>query len=653
MREQEISRTQPQPPARPPGPAAASRYANATLLSMPWQAPWPREQSLEPAQRLLLRVDIGPLSARSQVQAPVPFPDEYLPGGDLTIDVAVTSETFWIGRGLGAANSTWGQAQQGSFLLPGNGGPAHTADGQAELLFELLTPPDPGPARLRIIYYYRGAVVQSQVLVAEIGTVAPGRSAPGRAALDAAAPGGAVPGDDAAGGRWSLRTDYTIAESLPSAARIPDRPRVAIVLHQDAAGQALFARRDGAAAAGSPAASSPATAVAIPPALAGRVQDLRKLLASEAIAPVAVRRSKAQLVQTLRALAPVGWELYAGLFPSLRETFYTLGGSAAATGTGAAGHEAGPAVLHVARPAGVGLSVPWAYLYTIGIDSGYAANRFRDVPLCPLVEDWDGRGTLVTEDLTSCPQAGTVSHASNLLCPFGFLGLRHDIEQLSSSQRPVLSIEAPSGSRVVIAETAYQVSAAALGAHVTTLRKTVAARLPGVSCLETTSKAMLAELISADLPLVYFYCHGERPNAASPETFLGIGKREWVTAPDFMSWVQDAYLRSGLRVWDQVRPLVFINACHSAEIDPRALFNYVDAFVGVGNAAGVIGTEVRVHQDLAMRFAQAFFGELLADGGTVGVALRRARLRFLAGGNLFGLNYTPYCWADLTITKPS
>jgi CHAT domain-containing protein len=120
-----------------------------------------------------------------------------------------------------------------------------------------------------------------------------------------------------------------------------------------------------------------------------------------------------------------------------------------------------------------------------------------------------------------------------------------------------------------------------------------------------------------------------------------------------MSWVQDAYLRSGLRVWDQVRPLVFINACHSAEIDPRALFNYVDAFVGVGNAAGVIGTEVRVHQDLAMRFAQAFFGELLADGGTVGVALRRARLRFLAGGNLFGLNYTPYCWADLTITKPS
>ena len=77
-------------------------------------------------------------------------------------------------------------------------------------------------------------------------------------------------------------------------------------------------------------------------------------------------------------------------------------------------------------------------------------------------------------------------------------------------------------------------------------------------------------------------------------------------------------------MWDQVRSLVLINACHSAEIDPRALFNYVDAFVGVGNAAGVIGTGVRVHQDLAMRFAQAFFGELLADGGTMGGALRRA-----------------------------
>ncbi|HEU5420314.1 MAG TPA: CHAT domain-containing protein [Streptosporangiaceae bacterium] len=618
------------PATQPPQPApTGSRYANVTLAGMPRHEPWPAGRPLEPDRLLLLRIGIGPLAAASHVQPPVPFPDEHLPGGDLTIDVVITSETIWVGPGIRAVRTDWGHSQQDSFLLPADGGPARTADGSSELLFELLTPHEPGTARLRIGYYCRGAVVQSQVLVADI----------------------AEPGTP--GGPWSLRTDYTIAEDLPSAAAIPDRPRVAVVLHEDAAGQMIFARGAGVASGtpvrGTPEGGGPGTAITVPPALADRVRALRKLLASEPVAPVTVRQSKTQLVAALRALAPAGWELYAGLFPSMRETFYQLG--AGSTGTGST--RAGPAVLHVARPAGVGLSVPWAYLYSAGIDSAYAARGFAEVPLCPLVEDWDGRSALVTEDLADCPHAAAVSHASNLLCPFGFLGMRHDIEQLSSSQRPVLSIEARSGARVVIAETAYQVSPAALGAHVTALRETVGARLPGVSCLEATSKAELAELIRADLPLVYFYCHGERPVAGSPETYLGIGRREWVTAPDFMSWVQEAYLGSGLRVWDRVRPLVFINACHSAELDPRALFNYVDAFVGVGNAAGVIGTEVRVHQDLAMRFAQAFFGELLADGGTVAGALRRARLRFLAGGNLFGLNYTPYCWADLSLGGPS
>lgn len=97
-----------------------------------------------------------------------------------------------------------------------------------------------------------------------------------------------------------------------------------------------------------------------------------------------------------------------------------------------------------------------------------------------------------------------------------------------------------------------------------------------------------------------------------------------------MGWVQDAFFSRRQRVWDQVRPLVFINACHSAELDPEALFNYVDAFVGAGNAAGVIGTEVKVSAGLAMEFAQHFFGELLISGTTVATAMRRARMAFLA-----------------------
>jgi hypothetical protein len=178
---------------------------------------------------------------------------------------------------------------------------------------------------------------------------------------------------------------------------------------------------------------------------------------------------------------------------------------------------------------------------------------------------------------------------------------------------------------VVIAKTAYQIDRKALQHHVTGLRQAFA-RLPGVDVEEAASKDQLKQLICADLPVIYFLCHGERPRAGSPETFLGIGDREHLTPADFIGWVQDAFLSQHIRVWDQIRPLIFINACHSAELDPAALFNYIDAFVGMGHAAGVIGTEVKVSQELAMEFARCFFDELLSPGITVGMAMRHARL---------------------------
>ena len=241
-------------------------------------------------------------------------------------------------------------------------------------------------------------------------------------------------------------------------------------------------------------------------------------------------------------------------------------------------------------------------------------------------------------------------HTADLLCPFGFLGFRSDIEQLSSTEQPVLSISSPPGSRVVIAETTYQVDAKALDRHITAI-KTTLARLRDVSIDLAQGRDQLKQLISRDLPLVYFFCHGERPNAASPETFLGIGNHDIVKPADLVGWIMEAYTSRRLRVWDRIRPLVFINACHSAELDPEALFNYIDVFVGGGNAAGVIGTEVKVAQDLAMEFAGIFFDQLLAPDATVASALRYARLAFLAKGNIFGLNYTPYCWADLSIAS--
>jgi hypothetical protein len=73
--------------------------------------------------------------------------------------------------------------------------------------------------------------------------------------------------------------------------------------------------------------------------------------------------------------------------------------------------------------------------------------------------------------------------------------------------------------------------------------------------------------------------------------------------------------------------------------------------VGTARAAGVIGTEVKVNQDLAMKIAERFFELLLVQKKTVDEALRTIRLDYLADGNLMGLLYTPYCWAELRIAN--
>jgi hypothetical protein len=436
-----------------------SRYANATVARLDTGEPWAASRPLPAREIILLQVDIGPWSARSQVTEPVPFPDELLPPGDLVIDVVVSSAHFSIGRDPALYPNA--RTAQDQFLLPGDGGPARTADGGTTLTFALGTPTAAGHARLRIVYYYRGAVVQSQLLEAEIGV----------------------------SGRWRLVTDYTAAAELASAAAITARPRVAVVLNGDETGHEIYVRhREAADGAAGGNGQQAAAVVELPAAIGDRVRRFRQVLASEPIAPATSARSRRQLHESLQALAPLGWELCAAVFPGIREAFYQLA-------------DDGGAVLHVARPAGVSLSVPWALLYTISIDSSYGPG-YKSVPLCPLVSEWDGKSPLVSGELTECPHAGDVPHHRNLLCPFGFLGLRHDIEQLSRTERPVLTISAVTGASVVVAKTSYQVNQQALRQHISGLRQEIAARLPGVQVEEAASKAELEPLIGRDLPLL-------------------------------------------------------------------------------------------------------------------------------------------------------
>ena len=53
----------------------------------------------------------------------------------------------------------------------------------------------------------------------------------------------------------------------------------------------------------------------------------------------------------------------------------------------------------------------------------------------------------------------------------------------------------------------------------------------------------------------------------------------------------------------------------AVEITPDTMLSYVEAFVGGGGAAGVIGTEATVHTELAMEAATLFFDTLATTTG--------------------------------------
>jgi hypothetical protein len=141
-------------------------------------------------------------------------------------------------------------------------------------------------------------------------------------------------------------------------------------------------------------------------------------------------------------------------------------------------------------------------------------------------------------------------------------------------------------------------------------------RLSQFRILEHDSRAGFAgALAKSKLELVYVYCHGRRdhlPGSDAAIPYLEIGKQERISPGDIATWdVADWDANH----WRETSPLVLINGCHTAELTPEILVNFVDAFIGV-YAAGVIGTEVFLHQQLAGEAAEEFLS-CLQDNGNV------------------------------------
>ncbi len=578
------------PPKRPP------RYANAALLSETTGSLLDPAVPLIPASIVRLRLDIGKLSSDSQVRKPKPFPDKKLPK-DVNLDVMVTSSDFLVqaarrkkngGRFQGAA------VAHGRFFLPGDGGPATMPDGRRFLDFRLRVPERGGTARCRIGYYYRNVLVQSQQVVAAVEV----------------------------GNGFKIETDFTLSADLTQLENIPERPRVSVLTNSNGDGVHQIALRSVPGRG-----KVDGKTFRINEENVGKtIELLRSALAARA--PTAKRRSRKDLADDLREFAPHGWTLYTQMPAQHAQMFQPLY------------EQPELFVVQVLRPTSSGFVFPWALVYEIPLLN---LDRLR---VCPLVREWqDDKHPLITGAPAQCPRG---PHGEDVLCPFGFWGFRYAIEQLSSTDRPDLQIPVPSAGSFVVAQTQVEVNLLDLENHVNALRTTLADAFPDARLLEAKDKASVRTELGQDLPLVYFYCHGERRNDADPDTWLGVGNGESLTAKEFIGWVV-IWLRDGKQIWDKVRPLVFVNACHSVAIFPNTLLSYLDAFVSTAHAAGVIGTEVKVHQKLAADIAQRFFELFLGGRQSVESTLRTIRFEYLASGNMLGLVYTPYCWADLHV----
>ncbi|MEP6835584.1 MAG: CHAT domain-containing protein [Gemmatimonas sp.] len=95
-------------------------------------------------------------------------------------------------------------------------------------------------------------------------------------------------------------------------------------------------------------------------------------------------------------------------------------------------------------------------------------------------------------------------------------------------------------------------------------------------------------------------------------------------------------------------PLVFINACQTAQLSPEFYSGFVSYFMSKG-ARGVIGTECEVAAIFAVEWAKRFFERFL-KGESVGALTLALRREFLKRDrNPLGLVYAVHCDGDVQI----
>ena len=237
-----------------------------------------------------------------------------------------------------------------------------------------------------------------------------------------------------------------------------------------------------------------------------------------------------------------------------------------------------------------------------------------------------------------------------------FLGMRHIIEQIPLQNQLAVSdcVIASDKPQLVISVNVNDGIDAQMESDFVAQQKsfwqaTKSAR-QGIRTVDRNVKTQVVKALgdaATDDQILYFYCHAQSTglnDAGGPDASC-------IVMSDARITLGELNLDASPRIQLKGNPLVFINACESAELSPAFYDGFVPYFMSKG-ARGVVGTECKTPALLAMNWAKRFFEQFL-DGNTLGEVFLNLRREFLERhGNPLGLLYGMHCDGD-TLIQPA
>jgi hypothetical protein len=244
------------------------------------------------------------------------------------------------------------------------------------------------------------------------------------------------------------------------------------------------------------------------------------------------------------------------------------------------------------------------------------------------------------------------------VCPFGFWGFLHQIEQPLQHVEPTPVDQVP---KELQSESFEQTSFLVCSPkeHV----KIAIAACPRIpNCREHAEQIRgLGQLVQAEVVyeedrnrvlellkrggwhLYYFYCHGEMQGLSFALQLGPADRPAYLSAPSLNPQWQEAWP-------DEPHPLFVVNACESNAQTPEQIHGFLGKLSLLG-ASGVVGSEIKVSSDLAQPFGVQLIKGFL-KGQSLGEVFLDTRQQLLRQCNPLGLAYSHYSPATLHLHDP-